>query len=127
MLARRHLAAAVVVSGVLSAAVPAAAEIRVDRADMVIGPLVVTGRAPPQATVTLDVGFETIVIEADRHGRFAWIGDEAPLGCLVIVGRGLERVQVPVGACSATPPITDYGAADEPVYGSRIRLRPPRR
>src|SRR2546430_1051491 len=111
MVARRSVAAGVVVSGVLSAAVPAAADIRVDRADMVIGPLVVTGHAPPRATVTLDVGFETIVIQSDQHGRFAWIGDEAPLGCLVIVGRGLERVRVPVGACRAVPPITDYGSS----------------
>jgi len=126
MVARGFVAAAVVVSGVLSAPAPAAADIRVDRADMVIGPLVVTGHAPPRATVTLDLGFETIVVESDRHGRFAWIGDETPLSCLVIVGRGLERVRVPVGACHAGPSITDYGSSGDPTSGSRIRLRPPR-
>ena len=85
---------------------PVAAEIRLDRVDMIAGPLVVMGHVRPAATVTLDVGLETVIIQPDRRGRFVWIADGAPLGCVIMMSRGLERVVAPVGGCGAvlTPP-----------------------
>jgi hypothetical protein len=87
---------------------PAAAEIRIERADMIAGPLIVTGHVTPPATVTLGVGLEAIIIQPDRRGRFVWIADQTPPGCVVTASRGLERVQAGVGACGAfpgTPPL----------------------
>jgi hypothetical protein len=83
----------------LASAGPAAAEIRLERVDMIAGPLVVMGHVTPAATVTLDVGLETVVIQPDRRGRFVWIADGAPLGCVIVMSRGLERLVAPVGGC----------------------------
>lgn len=104
MIGRLGLGVALVGAGLLGA-FPTRAEILIERADMIAGPLIVAGRARPSTTVTLSLGAEAVIIQPDARGRFVWIGDnDPPADCIVTASRGLERVSAQISACGAYPP-----------------------
>ncbi|MBI3513177.1 MAG: hypothetical protein HY060_03805 [Proteobacteria bacterium] len=97
-------------------AAPASAEIIIQQAEVAVGDLIVAGQVvPPAPTVTLGLGAQSIILQPDAFGRFAWIGNEIPPSCAITVINGPERARAGVAACGLNPPAalaaTQYGAS----------------
>lgn len=123
MIARYVLGLAVLAG----AAMPAAAGIRVDQAEVQAHALVVAGQVSPPGMVTVGIGLQSVIVASDVDGRFVWIGDQVPSSCAVSVFRGVERVRAGVAACGGNPPPvvaatttygTTYGAPYAATYGA---------